>query len=127
MKTSEENAEPFDIIQMAVAGSAKELSMGHVAIVTEMILEGLHYAGLTISTPSDRPGELEKIIDGIHGALCNYINGCSDPYTPVSQWDEESERAFVGLAKAYNDWYSANPDIRKIALARYASLSNEEG
>jgi hypothetical protein len=41
----------------------------------------------------------------IDEALCNYVNGCSDPFTPVSQWDDESERNFERLVDAYRSWH----------------------
>lgn len=44
----------------------------------------------------------EKKLDA---ALCDFLNQASDPFTPVSQWEDYVWTNFVALSKAYNEWY----------------------
>lgn len=50
--------------------------------------------------------ELDKTEKALNGALCDFCNSASDPFPPVSQWDDEVRRNFAGLCSAYNDWYT---------------------
>lgn len=51
-----------------------------------------------------------RVVSEIDSALCEFTNGCSDDFTPVSQWDAEAKKNFERLCKAYNDWHE-NHDI----------------
>lgn len=41
-------------------------------------------------------------IDRLDGALCNFLNGASDPYDP-RLWIPETQRNFAELCEAYNE------------------------
>lgn len=70
---------------------------------------------------------LRDCIADIDRALCNYTNGCSDPFEPVSKWDDESQRSFAELVAAYNNWYSANKrSIEPASSNSYQRLKRAE-
>lgn len=78
----------------------------------------------TIINQQKRIQDLESIVNLMDGGLCNYINGCDDPYEPVSKWDDESKRNFDELVRVYNEWHSKSNDIGKISMDRY--IENQE-
>lgn len=78
----------------------------------------------TIVNQQKRIQDLESIVNLMDSGLCNYINGCDDPYEPVSKWDDESKRNFDELVRVYNEWHSNSEDIGKISMDRY--IENQE-
>ena len=73
--------------------------------------EGKIMASLDPTEPEKLAAEnaqLRAVISAIDAALCNYLNGCSDPYTPVSKWDDESRTNFRRLCAAYNAWHNTH-------------------
>ena len=66
-------------------------------------------------------------LDCLSGAICNYVNGCSDPYEPVSKWDAESERNFEALCRAYNDLAEeCFGEVEERAISRMVAKMNTQ-
>lgn len=79
----------------------------------------------TIIEQQKHIADLESIVNKIDGALCNYLNGCDDPYEPVSKWDEESKHNFEKLCESYQEWHSSNKEIGKISMNAFLEMRTE--
>jgi len=114
-----------DAVQVVAHALAEATLRGRGSPLTEdaVTIEASHHLRQAIEIVDVFPwyepknAELLAKVDRIDGALCNYINACCDPFEPVSEWDEESDRNFRHLCDAYTDWHAAEgPDEGEIAV-----------
>lgn len=67
-----------------------------------------------------RLDDRESVIRNIDGALCNYLNQCSDDFEPVELWNEYQHNAFMELCEAYNTWHKDHEIAGKLSMEEYS-------
>ncbi len=79
----------------------------------------------TIIVQNKRIKDLESIVQLMDAGLCNYINGCEDPYEPASKWHDSNRKGFDELCRVYNLWHESKDNPGDISMSQYVAKQDE--
>lgn len=79
----------------------------------------------TIIMQNKRINDLESIVQLIDAGLCNYINGCEDPFEPASKWHDANRKGFDELCRVYELWHASKNKPGDISMEHYIAKQDE--